>query len=144
MWAARRWICEAAGMRPTAVLLALNNAGCRYVVVGSAARALVGEDIEPNDLDVVIGSSVTDRSAVVAALSGIGGTVACRGRSAPLTARTPLPWQWSWSASTDFGQVDVIIRFIDDTTIDDHDRHAIDVPLGDGESVRCRPTRRSM
>jgi hypothetical protein len=94
----------------------LNDAGCHYVVVGSAARALLGEDVEPNDLAPVVARSAADRTGVIHALSSVGGRVVRGARRVPLTSRVRLLWEWSWCASTDLGPVDVITRFIDDTS----------------------------
>lgn len=41
---------------------------CRFVVVGSTARALLGEDVRPHDLDIVIDASPDQRARLTAAL----------------------------------------------------------------------------
>ena len=59
----------------------------------------------------------------------------------PLTGTMSLPWDWGWKTTTPFGNVDVITRFIDDTTFADHDKQATTIILPSGNSVRCHPTR---
>jgi hypothetical protein len=54
---------------------------------------------------------------------------------------TSLRWEWGWSMSTTYGSVDVIVCFIDDTTVRDHDQLATDVRLASGAVIRCHATR---
>lgn len=134
--------CDTSWVRVGPILDGFCSQGCRFVVVGSVARWLCGEAIEPNDLDIVADSSAGQRTPLVAALVELGATVAHRRRHVPITHTMVLPWDWGWQASTPFGEIDVITKFIDGTNFDDHERHATSVSLPTGNSVRCHPTRR--
>ena len=124
-----------------AVVDALAVRGCRFVVVGSGARQLLGEQVTPADLDVVVGAEEGDRYRLVEALIDLGAVVHDSGGDRVIDHSTRLPWEWGWSVSTCHGSVDVIVRFIDDTTIRDHDQLATDVRLASGTVVRCHATR---
>lgn len=110
-------------------------------MVGSGARYLLGDDIVPADLDVVISDSPTNRMAVLDALVELDGYVVAEERLQRLTHATVLPWEWSWNAVTVYGPVDMIVQFIDGTGYDEHHRAATNTPLGDGRFVYCRETR---
>lgn len=116
--------------------------GCRFVVVGSVARSLTGDSVNPKDLDIVVDASLAQRPALVEALIDLGAEVECRRGRVPVTSGIALPWGWGWRSTTPFGDIDVITKFIDDTTIDEHDLLASTVVLASGNSVRCHPTRR--
>ena len=47
------------------VLDALHRTGCRFVVIGSVARALTGEQVFAHDLDVMIDASPDGRRRLV-------------------------------------------------------------------------------
>jgi hypothetical protein len=64
------------------VLSALVRRRCRFVVVGSVARELLGESVCPADLDVVIDSAASLTPAV---RRGVQGSV-CVDRSGPKRA----------------------------------------------------------
>ena len=123
------------------ILDRLVSAEVRFVVVGSAARALVGEPVTANDLDLVVDGAVPRRPAVVAAMEQLDARVEQRGRFLPVRSAMCLPWEWGWKARTSLGDVDVITRFIDGTTVDHHDERAVGVVLPSGSVVRCNPTR---
>jgi hypothetical protein len=123
------------------VLASLARSGCRFVIIGSVARALAGEDVVAHDLDVMIDPSADERRRLVRVLAELGATVETRNGQRRIEQCTVLPWQWGFRATTPVGQVDVITELIDGTTIHDHDEHAISVELGNGCSVRVRPTR---
>ena len=124
-----------------AVLDVLVVHGCRFVVVGSAARQLLGELVVPADLDVVVAIEPTDRARLVDALIELGGRVSCGARCRRIDRSTSLPWEWGWRVITPFGEIDVIVRFIDDTMFVDHDQAGIDVAVLSGPVVRCHVTR---
>ncbi|MEM8621829.1 MAG: hypothetical protein AAGF73_19155 [Actinomycetota bacterium] len=84
-------------------------------MVGSAARYLLGEDISPGDVDVVVADSPTNRNAVVGAMIELDGHLVIDDTLQPGTHRGPLAWEWSWKTMTSYGAVDVIVRFIDGT-----------------------------
>jgi hypothetical protein len=128
-------------MDPDPVLVSLIRRRCRFVVVGSVARLLLGEPVCPSDLDVVIDFATPERPAIVAAMMDVGAHVLDGHRLRPLAVTTVLPWRWSWSVATGFGCVDLIGKFIDGSGFAEHDRDASIVRLGDGSSVRCHPTR---
>lgn len=123
------------------LLIAVHRSGCRFVVIGSVARALAGEDVVAHDLDIMIDSSTDGRRRLVRALAELGATVETRNGQRRIEQCAVLPWEWGFRALTAAGQVDAITRLIDGTTIDDHDAQAITVDLGDGCSVRVHPTR---
>lgn len=123
------------------VLDVMCRRGCRFVVVGSVARALTGDSVNPKDLDIVVDASPAHRPALVEALIDLGSEVECRRGRVPVTRSIALPWRWGWRSSTPLGDIDVITRFIDDTTIEEHDELASTVVLSSGNSVRCHPTR---
>ncbi len=123
------------------VLDELIGRGCRFVVVGSAARWLLGEQVPVNDLDIVVEGSVSNRAPVIDALVAVGGVVERRRGRRALGPGMSLPWEWGWRTSTAHGDVDVVVRFIDGSGYEDHDRAAVPVTLGAGGVVRCHPTR---
>lgn len=123
------------------VLAAMHRSGCRFVVIGSIARALTGDDVVAHDLDIMTDTSTDGRGRLVRALAELDATVDTRNGRRRIEECAVLPWQWGFRASTAAGQVDAITRLIDGTTIDDHDAHAITVELGSGCSVRVHPTR---
>ena len=125
----------------TDVLDSLQLAGCRFVVIGSVARALAGEDVVAHDLDVVVDASSDGRRRLLQALAAIDATVDTRDGQRRIEQCVVLPWQWGFRASTPVGQVDVITQLIDGTTIDHHDGLAITVTLDNGRVVRAHPTR---
>jgi hypothetical protein len=120
---------------------AMHRSGCRFVVIGSVARALAGEDVVAHDLDIMIDSSTDGRRRLVRALAELGATVETRNGRRRIEQCAILPWEWGFRASIAAGHVDAITQLIDGTTIDDHDAHAIAVELGTGCSVRVHPTR---
>lgn len=115
--------------------------GCHFVVVGSVARSLTGEPVRPRDIDIVVDASAAHRPMLVDALIDLRAHVDSSRGCTPLTGTTLLPWDWGWKTRTPFGDIDVITRFIDDTTFDDHDGRATTVTLQSGNSIRCHPTR---
>ncbi len=128
-------------MDASPVLSALIRCRCRFVVVGSVARELLGESVNPADLDVVIDVAVPKRAAIVEALVDLDAHLVQGDRLKPVTSSTVLPWRWSWMVVTAFGCVDLIGRFIDGSGFEEHDRAATTVGLIDGTTVRCHPTR---
>lgn len=128
-------------MDPVPVLSALLRRRCRFVVVGSVARQMLGEEVCPSDLDVVIDAAPSERTAIVEALIDLDAQMVQGDRLRPVTSSTVLPWQWSWTLVTVFGRVDMIGEFIDGSGFEEHDRDARDVTLVDGSIVRCHPTR---
>ena len=128
-------------MDPRPVVDALVRHRAAFVVVGSAARHLLGENIVPADVDVVVSDSPQNRKAVVDALVELDGHLVSEEKLQPLTHATVLPWEWSWKAVTAYGPVDMIVRFIDGTGYEEHDQAATNTLLGDGRVVRCRATR---
>ena len=128
-------------MDPAPVLTALIRRRCRFVVVGSVARGLLGELVCPADLDVVIEMAASERAAIVGAMIDLDAQLLQGHRLKPVTESTVLPWRWSWTVVTAFGRVDMIGRFIDGSGFVEHDRAAITVRLADGSTVRCHPTR---
>lgn len=128
-------------MDPRPVVDALGSHRADFVLVGSGARYLLGEDIVPADVDVVVSDSPVNRLAVVDALIELDGYLITEGRLERLTHATVLPWEWSWNTLTAYGPVDMIVQFIDGTRYEEHNRAATSTPLGDGRFVRCRATR---
>lgn len=128
-------------MDPRPVVDALIRHRAAFVVVGSAARHLLGEDIVPADVDVVINDSPGNRKAVVDALVELDGHLVSEEKLQPLTHVTVLPWEWSWKAVTAYGPVDMIVHFIDGTGYQEHNQAATDTVLGDTHVVCCRATR---
>ena len=123
------------------VLSALVRRRCRFVVVGSVARELLGGPVSPADLDLVIDTTASQQAAIVEAMIDLDAQLVQGHRLKPLAASTVLPWRWSWTVVTSFGCVDVIGRFIDGSGFEEHDRAATTVRLCDGSTVRCHPTR---
>ncbi len=123
------------------VLDELVGAGCRFVVVGSAARRLLGEQVPVNDLDVVVDAVGSNRGPVVEALMAVGGVIERRRGRRLLRSSMALPWEWGWRTSTVYGDVDVVVRFIDGSGYEFHDAVAVPVLLGNGVVVRCHPTK---
>ena len=123
------------------VLGAMHRHGCRFVVVGSVTRVLTGEQGQPHDLDVMIDASAGGQERLRLALEDLGATVETRHGWRRIERCPPLPWEWGFRACTAAGQVDLITRFIDGTTIDDHDANACTVELRPGLAVRVHPTR---
>jgi hypothetical protein len=134
-----KWQSAAVEVAP--VLDALTGHGCRFVVVGSAARRLVGETVQVQDLDVLVDAAPEGRDAVVEALADVGATVRRRRGRLPVHPGMGLPWEWGWQARTAWGDIDLITRFIDGSTVDEHDARAVSVELPSGSVVRCHPTR---
>jgi hypothetical protein len=132
---------ETARMESTAILDALMANGCRFVVVGSTARLLCGETVVPNDLDIVVDASAEQRPLLRRALISVHAHVRTRHGLEPLSTTTRLPWEWSFSAVTPVGEVDVVVRSSDGSTFDDQRRQAVSVQLGPLGSVWCHPTR---
>ena len=128
-------------MDPCPVVDALIRHRAAFVVVGSAARYLLGENVVPADVDVVISDSPGNRKAVVDALVELDGHLVSEEKLHPLTHATVLPWEWSWKAVTAYGPVDMIVHFIDGTGYQEHDQAATNALLGNGRFVRCRATR---
>lgn len=120
---------------------ALVRHDCRFVVVGSCARALIGDPVRPHDLDVVIDASPDQRRRVTAALVDLDAQVEHRCGPRAVACSVALPWDWGFTVSTPEGGIDLITRFIDDSTIDDHDARAVSVEAGPGMWVRVHPTR---
>ena len=125
------------------ILAVLCRRGCRFVVVGSTARWLTGEDVHPNDLDVVVDTAPVLRPALVGALAELDAVIDRRSGRVPVSASIPLPWDWGWRAFTPYGSIDVVTRFVDDTTFTNHDQLATSVVIPGGHVVRCHPTTRS-
>lgn len=124
------------------VLEALARRECRFVVVGSVARMLSGEKVATHDLDVVVDPSDSMRLPLIDALAELGALVERRRGRVPVSRTTLLPWEWGWRALTPYGPTDVIVRFVDGTGVDEHERRASSVTLPSGTAVRCHPTRR--
>lgn len=114
---------------------------CRFVVVGSTARALVGEAVEPHDLDIVVDSRPDARPALVAALDALRARIEVRAGWLSIGRVPALPWDWGWTVRTPFGSIDVITRFVDGSDFAHHDGVAEPVELARGDVVRCHPTR---
>lgn len=123
------------------VLGALLHHGCRFVVVGSAARALCGESVHPRDLDLVADTSPDGVGRLRSALVDLGATVETRRGWQPIDRCASLPWQWGFRVWTAAGTIDLITQFIDFTTIDEHDANATTIEIGPELSVRAHPTR---
>ena len=123
------------------VLDAMHDHGCRFVVVGSVARVLAGEQGRPHDLDVVIDTSAGGRENLRRALQDVAAMVETRDGWRPVERCMSLPWEWGFRVWTTSGQVDLIATFIDGTTIEDHDALATSVVLRPGVVVRIHPTR---
>ena len=117
--------------------------GSRFVLVGSAGCWLLGESVCPNDLDIVADTTLACRPMLVDALVDLHAGVECRWGRVPVSSSMQLPWDWGWRATTAYGPIDVVTRFIDDTTFEDHDRLAVTVTLPSGNTVKCHPTRRA-
>lgn len=115
--------------------------GCRLVVIGSGARALLGEAVHPRDLDIVVDADAANRDAVVAALRELDALVRWRGSWVPVGDLPVLPWEWGWRNRTAFGEIDLMTRLIDGTTFSSHDALATTAALLDGTAVRCHGTR---
>ena len=120
---------------------AMHRSRCRFVVVGSVARALAGERIVPHDLDVMVDASTVGQRRLCRALTDVGAIAEARDGWRPIERCPSLPWEWGFRVLTAAGQVDLITRFVDGTTIDHHDAHATTVRLRSGFDVRIRPTR---
>lgn len=125
-----------------AVLHVLAVERCRFVVVGSAARALVGEPVTPRDLDIVVDGRPDARPALIAALDALRARIEVRTGWLPIGRAPALPWDWGWTVRTPFGSIDVITRFVDGSDFAHHDGVAESVELASGDVVRCHPTRR--
>lgn len=123
------------------ILETIAEYGCRFVVIGSTARRLLGEAAVPADLDIIVGNAAADRPRLVDALIELRATVGSSGRGTRLARTTSLPWEWGWRAMCPFGEIDVIARFVDGTSLDDFDAQATEVRLASGATVRCTPTR---
>lgn len=128
-------------MEPGPIVDALLAHRVEFVLVGSAARLLLGDAVEPADVDVVVAGSSTNRAAVVSALIELDASVVENDRLHRLTQATVLPWEWSWKVVTAYGPVDMIVRFIDGSGFDEHDAFATDVWVDGGRSLRCHGTR---
>ena len=120
---------------------ALCRRGCRFVVIGSVARALTGEQVQPHDLDVVVDASADGSLRLRLALADLGATIETRDGWRRIERCMSLPWEWGFRAWTAAGSIDVITRFIDGTTIEDHDAHATTIEIRPGIAVRVHPTR---
>jgi hypothetical protein len=129
-------------MQSAAILDALMAHGCRFVVVGSAARALCGEQVTANDLDVVVDASPEQRPLLIRALMSVHAHVRTSTRLEPLRATTPLPWDWGFGTVTPLGEVDVVVKFADGSTFTDHRQRAQSVRVGQVGPVWCHPTER--
>jgi predicted nucleotidyltransferase len=127
----------------SAILDVLTDKGCRFVVVGSTARALCGEFVAPNDLDIVVDDSPKERLRLLDALIALHACVRKRTRLERLRATAPLPWGWGFTAFTPWGQVDLVVRFADGSNYVDHLRDATPVELENGGTVWCHQTRRA-
>ena len=128
-------------MQSAAILDALVANGCLFVVVGSTARALCGEAVVPNDLDIVVDASSEQRPLLLRALISVHAQVHTRHGLEPLSTTTRLPWEWGFNTVTPVGEVDVVGQFIDGSTFDDQRAHAVSVQFGPHGSVWCHPTR---
>lgn len=113
---------------------------CRFVVVGSWARRLLGESVEPADLDLVIDGGLANQQRVAAALIELGARVETPlGRQA-VGRFTRFPWDWSWTVATRWGPVDLIVAFPDGRAYELYAPAASTVDAG-GCSVLVHPTR---
>ena len=128
-------------MNPLPVVEAFGRHGADFVVVGSAARYLLGEDIDPADVDIVVSDAPANRIAVIDALIELDAHLIADERLQRLTTRTVLPWGWSWKTVTPYGLVDTIVRFIDGTGFAEHDAVGVSTVTDNGGRVRCRATR---
>jgi hypothetical protein len=122
------------------ILEVLAEYECRYVVIGSTARALMGQPIVPRDVDIVVDGSAEWRASLVDALVALGAQFDRRPGFALIGPSTRLCWEWGWRTMTALGQIDIITKFADGTDFANHDAHAASVALPSGRSVRCRPT----
>lgn len=127
-------------MRVEPVIKALTRHRCRFVVVGSVARALVGEDVVPHDLDLVVDASPERRAALVSALADCCARIQVGGAWVAIDPTMALPWTWGFRVRTPHGPVDVIVRFADGSTFDSLVPSAIVARAGDS-TIRCRATR---
>jgi hypothetical protein len=130
-------------MESAAILDALISQGCRFVVVGSTARALCGEEVVPNDLDIVVDASPEQQPRLVRALMSVHAHVRLSTRLEPLRATTPLPWEWGFRTVTPLGEVDVVVQFADGSAFDGQLRQATSVQVGKLGSLWCHPTERA-
>jgi hypothetical protein len=131
------------GCEEQAILMTFARHGCSFVVVGSTARALLGETVRPQDLDLVVSAEPANRERLVAALGDVGAQVHLRRGRVAVGPRTPLPWEWGFRVRTPWTEIDVVTQFIDGTTIDDVLESSSTVELGDGVSVQANGTRHS-
>lgn len=122
------------------VLDTLQRFGCRFVVIGSVARALTGEHVVPADLDLMIDTSPDGRRRLVAALADLGALVEARSGWRRIEQCAVLPWEWGFQVVTAVGDIDLITQLIDGTTIDHHDALATTIRRGTGQAVRVHPT----
>lgn len=122
------------------VLRALVDHDCRFVVIGSTARRLCGDDVDPVDLDLVVDADSTNRPRLIAALASLDATIERRHGVRAVAEALQLPWDWGWRSDTAHGSIDVITRFADGADVDTFDVLAIDVQLADDLTVRCHPT----
>jgi hypothetical protein len=129
-------------MDSTPILAELTRTGLRFVVVGSTARALCGEQVGPNDLDIVVDDAPAQRRLLLDALVAVEARLLTRGRLAPMSSGTVLAWAWGFTAVTVWGPIDVVVRFIDGSAYVDHAQRCIAVAVED-RTVWCHPTRRA-
>lgn len=91
--------------RPVDLAVALVRGGADVVVVGGAARALLGSSRPPSDLDVVVATHAVDR--LVEALRGLGSRVTARELVRGRTVRV----------DTGYGPLDVFVAVASAATV---------------------------
>ena len=87
------------------ILTTLVARGCRFVVVGSTARRLLGESVEPADLDVVVADSIDNRRALIDSMIELKAKLVDGWGARRIVATSWLPWEWSWRLLTVHGPV---------------------------------------
>lgn len=126
-------------MDATPILESLTRHECRFVVVGSTARSLLGDPVVPRDLDLVVDRVGADQN-LIDALAEMEALIRRRVGWRPIRECGRLPWEWGWQGRTRYGDIDVITQFIDGATFVDHDAVAEPVRLASGAEVRCHAT----
>lgn len=121
----------------TGLLSDLVGDDCRFVVVGSTARAWCGDRQVPADLDLVLADEQENVDRVMAVLARAGGRLTSAGGvrlDRPRVAGHDL-----WRVVTMHGPVDVIIRFPDGSGYDEFASTSVDTDVPDVGTVRMNP-----
>jgi hypothetical protein len=117
------------------ILDALVAEECEFVVVGSAARELLGTHRAPADLDLVVPDEPGARCRVISVLSLLGGWICTPNGRRRVDTRW-LPATDLLSVITAFGRVDVVTRFGDGTGFEEHLATSVELGLNNGGVVR--------